>query len=229
MIWGDVREDGTFALEGFNTPMIDLIEVPDVQKLFKLRNRDAEDLRRYAPEFTRAINGEYWKFRMAAQFHDLGHFQPLDWKARYLLWCSAIESLYTSNSPEHRGSIVAKARIKWFLDGNTSIYAPGDISTLLTAPRITIDQILRDLYDMRNFIAHGDRLPDRFFTDTLRVGFNGGVKRLEVLLEAASFIIRASLLKILRDGLLDHFADAPSAEAFFGAQGLTKSAIRPRP
>lgn len=40
------------------------------------------------------------------------------------------------------------------------------------------------------------------------------------------FIIRTSLLKILRDGLLDHFADAGQAEAYFGAQGLTLKALR---
>jgi hypothetical protein len=226
MIWGDVREDGTFALEGFNTPMIDLIEVPDVQKLFKLRNCDAEDLRQYASEFIRAMSGEYWKFRMATQFHDLGHFQPLDWKARYLLWCSAIESIHTSHHWDHRGSLVATSRVKWFLGEGTSIYAPGDISTLLTDPQITVGQIIDDLYSMRNFMAHGDRLPDHFFTDTPRVGYNGGVQKREVLLEAASFIVRASLLKILRNGLLDNFADAASAEAFFGSHGLTKSVLQ---
>jgi hypothetical protein len=38
----------------------------------------------------------------------------------------------------------------------------------------------------------------------------------EVLLEAASFIVRASLLEILQNGLLNHFADAATADAFFG-------------
>lgn len=82
-----------------------------------------------------------------------------------------------------------------------------------------------ELYDLRNFTAHGDRLPDHFFKDTPRDGFNGPVNKLEVLTEAASFIIRTSLLKILHDGLLDHFADAGPAEAFFSAQDLTKSAL----
>jgi len=217
--------DGSFDVMGFDIPPLHLIEMPDVQKFFHLRNQDADDLRTYAPHFLHAMRGEFWKFRMAVQFYELGHFQALDWKARYLQWCSAIESIYTSHSREHQGSLVATSRIKWFLGAGTHIYAPGDISKLLKDPKITIDQIADDLYEMRNFIAHGDKIPDPYFTTTLRTGFNGPVKKTEVLLEAASFIVRTSLLKILRDGLIDHFADAGPAEAYFGAEHLTKSEL----
>jgi hypothetical protein len=90
----------------------------------------------------------------------------------------------------------------------------------------TIGQLVDDLYEMRNFMAHGDRIPDRFFNDAARSGFNGQVRKWEMLTEAASFIIRASLQKILRDGLLDYFADAGPAEAHFAAHNLTKSGLR---
>ena len=223
---GKVRaEDGSFDVTGFEIPPLHLIELPDVQKFFHLRNQDANDLRTHAPGFLHAMRGQFWKFRMAVQFYELGHFQALDWKARYLLWCSAIESIYTSHSREHQGSLVATSRINWFLGAGTYIYAPGDISNLLQDPKIRIDQIVDDLYEMRNFMAHGDKIPDPFFTTTLRTGFNGPVQKREVLLEAASFIVRASLLKILRDGLIDHFTDAGPAELYFGAEHLTKSEL----
>ncbi len=224
---GKVRdEDGSFYVAGLDVPPLHLFEVPEVQKFFQLRKRDAEDLRVYAPQFLQAMRGEFWKFRMAVQFYDLGHFQPLYWKARYSLWCSAIESVYTSHSWEHRGSLVATSRIKWFVGEDTNIYAPGDLTNLLQDPGITVGQIVSDLYDLRNLVAHGDRVPDEYFTESLRVGFNGNVSRMEVLLEAASFIIRASLLKILRDGLLNHFADAGPAEMYFGGQELTRSSLK---
>jgi len=227
LIHGKVREaDGSFDVMGFDVPPFRLLEVPDVQKLFKLRNQDAADLRAYAPQFVKAMRGEFWKFRMAVQFHELGHFQTLDWKARYLLWCSAIESIYTSHNWQHQGSLVATSRIKWLLGENTCIYAPGDISTLLQDPGVTVGQIIADLYQMRNFMAHGDKIPDAYLTDVLRVGFNGDVAKWEVLVEAASFVVRASLLKILRDGLLNHFAEAGPAEAYFGAQRLTRRELQ---
>ena len=100
------------------------------------------------------MRNEFWKFRMAVQFHELGYFQHLSWKARYILWASAIESIYTSHNQEHRGSMVAKARIEWFLGANRSIYEPGDISNLLEQPKITVTDVLDRLYKIRNFIAH---------------------------------------------------------------------------
>jgi hypothetical protein len=226
LMHGSIRdEDGSFDVMGCDIPPLHLIEVPEVQKLFQLRNRDVEHLRAVAPAFLRAMRGEFWKFRMAVQFHDLGHFQTLDWKARYLLWCSAIESIFTSHNFEHRGSLVATSRIKWFLGENESIYAPGDLFFSLADPHITIGQVIGDLYEMRNFMAHGDRIPDTFFRTNLRAGINGEVTQATVLIEAASFVVRTSLLKILGDGLLDHFADAGPAEAFFGGHGLTRSAL----
>jgi hypothetical protein len=126
-------------------------------------------------------------------------------------------------------SRIAKARIKWFLGENTAIYGLGELSDLLTDPQITIGSVVDDLYAVRNYIAHGDRIPDRCMRDTLRDGFEGPVCVYAILFEAQSFIIRNSLLKILRDGLLSHFADARSAEAYFGTQGLTKDKLRSRP
>jgi hypothetical protein len=228
LIWGGVRQDGSFDVLGFDSP-VESHEVPEAQKYFHLRNSDAKALKTYLPEFLRSMRGQFWKFRMAVQFHELGHFQHLAFKARYILWASAIESIYTSHNWEHQGSAVAKERIKWFLGTNTSIYAPGDIPKLLVEPSIAVGDIVDRLYEVRNFIAHGDKIPDHFFQDHLRASFNGHVNVIEVLLEASSFIIRDSLIKILREGLLEQFADAASAESYFGAAGLTRSQIKKRP
>jgi hypothetical protein len=76
------------------------------------------------------------------------------------------------------------------------------------SPNATVAQIVDELYEVRNFIVHGDRIPDWAFQDTLRDGFNGRVTVFQVLFEAQSFIIRRSLLKILPDNLPNHFGDA---------------------
>ncbi len=226
-VHGDIRDDdGLFEVGGFDLFPGGHVEVPEVQRLFHLRHKDVEDLVRLAPLFLEAMEGEIWKFRMAVQFHELGHFQSVAWKGRFLLWCSAIESIYTTVHREHQGSRVAKARIKWFLGANTNIYQNGDLSSLLTDPQINVADVLDDLYEMRNFIAHGDKLPDLYFQEQMRTGFNGPVKKVEVLLEAASSIIRMSLKKILRDNLVPNFAGAVEAQAFFAAQRLTKSDLQ---
>jgi hypothetical protein len=227
LMYGSIMNDGTFEIGGFDHPY-DLLETPQNQKHFNLRTRDAEELKARLPEFLRAMSGEFWKFRMSVQFHELGHFQHRDKKARFLLWSSAIESLYTSHSRDHQGGLVAKERIKWFLGENTSIYPKGELLNFIADPKLTVGNTLDDLYDMRNYHAHGDKLTKHFLEDTLRDGVDNKtrVTVYEVLFEAQSFIIRTSLLKILRDGLLDHFADAGPADAFFGAQHLTNPELK---
>lgn len=226
LVHGDIREDGSFDVRGFDAPSDPFIEVPEAHKLFALRNRDAHDLRTYAPEFLRAMRDQFWKFRMAVQFHERGYFQPLDWKARYILWRAAIEAVYTTHNKGHKGSLVAKARIRDFLGADTKIYEAPHRWDPTHGSDLTISQVLDDLYELRNYIAHGDRIPDAFFNDTPRHSIAGPVLKPEMLTEAASFIIRATLLKILQDGLLDHFIDAGPAEAYFAARKLTARDIR---
>ena len=95
-------------------------------------------------------------------------------------------------------------------------------------PGTTVGTIVEDVYTLRDHIAHGDRVPDVFFQRTLRAGITEGVSMANVLLEALSFIIRKSLLRIVQEDLLQHFAGPASSEAYFGGAGLTNTAIRAR-
>ena len=222
---GVIQSDGSLQVGHFEHP--NDLEVPEVQKLFVLRNRDLDHFKKVGHEFLRAMEGEFWKFRLAVQSHEAGHFSHLYWKGRFSLWCSAVEALFTSNTKDHRGSLVAKERIKWFLGATTSIYAPGDFpsSSLEVQPSITIGEVIDDLYELRNCVAHGDKTPDRFSKEK-RVGLGQSVTLLEVVHEAISFIIRASLLRIIDENLLSHFANGPASESYFGGYDLTHSALK---
>jgi hypothetical protein len=138
-----------------------------------------------------------------------------------------MEALFTSQGWEHTGSRVATSRIKWFLGANTPIYDPGDIPGYLPQPPFNVGNIINDAYTLRNSIAHGDRTPDVFFRNA-RQGLRGQLNRADVMLEAVSFVIRRSLLRILQDRLLNNFADNTAAIAYFSAQGLTSSQLRRR-
>jgi hypothetical protein len=224
VINGPLQSDGTIQVQSFDHP-IHLMEIPEIQKGFLLRNRDVAELQSVSTAFLDAMAGEYWKFRMPVSLYEAGHFQDRFWKSRFIVWSSAIEAIFTSQTPdrEHSGSKVAKARIRWFLGGGTKIYAPGDVPSFAPQPQPTIDKVLDDLYEVRNCIAHGDRVPDRFFAQR----FTGvqDTNRLATLEEAASFIVRASLLKILRNGLLKHFKGGPESRAYFRANGLVRSSL----
>jgi hypothetical protein len=219
---GPLQADGTINIQSVDHP-IHLMEIPQIQKGFSLRNRDVAKLQSASPNFLCAMAGEYWKFRMPVSLYEAGHFQDRFWKARYLLWTSAIEAIFTSQTRdrEHSGSKVAKARIKWFLGANTRIYAPGDVPTFMPQQEPTIADILDDLYEVRNCLAHGDKVPDKFFAQIF-TGYEP-MNRLATLEEAASFIARASLLKILEDNLLDHFKGGSESQSYFEANGLVRS------
>jgi hypothetical protein len=223
MINGPIQPDGSIRIQSFDHP-IHLMEIPEIQKGFTLRNRDLHELQSVAPSFLTAITGEYWKFRMPVSLYEAGHFQDRFWKARFSLWTSAVEAIFTSQTRdrEHSGSTVAKARIKWFLGKNTKIYAPGDVPSFAPQEEPTIGEVLDDLYEVRNCIAHGDKVPDRFFGHA----FGGHGNKLVTLEEAASYIVRASLLKILKDNLLQHFKGGPESQAYFKAQGLVRSRLQ---
>jgi hypothetical protein len=226
-IHGVLKDDGTLDVGGFDHP-VHLMEVPAIQKDFRLRNRDIQEFQALAPQFQEAMAGEHWKFRMPLSLHDAAHFIDNEWKARMSLMCSAIEAIYTSQTPDrqHSGSRVAKARIKWFLGESTSIYAPGDVQSFSRGGKEpTLADVLDDLYTVRNCIAHGDRVPDKYFLGYWSGSPYGSAQAnfISVLEEAASFVVRASLLKILKDDLLHHFKDGPESQAYFASYSLVRS------
>ncbi len=125
---GNVRQDGSLDVMGFGHPVL-IFEVPQDQKLFSIRNEDVQALIALSPTFLKAMREDYWEIRMAVQFHDQGHCQLYDPKARYLLWMAAIEGFYTS--VEQQGSKLAKARIRWFLGDKPPFTRRANCTTLI--------------------------------------------------------------------------------------------------
>lgn len=112
--------------------------------------------------------------------------------------------------------------------GDTSIYPPGELNEFEADPDITVRDVVQAFYNVRNHLAPGDRIPDLYFSKPARNGLNGEVNALDILIEAARVIVRSSLLKILREGLTEHFMSASAAETYFDANDLTLSKIRAR-
>jgi hypothetical protein len=212
---GELLRDGTLNVKRFGQPY-NVVNVPDVEKLFSFRTQDAMLLRKIAPSMIRGSKGEYWKFRMAIEFYQAGHFQQLSYKPRVFFRCSAIEALFSSRAKTKQGSGVVKSRVNKFVGANTCIYDAGDIPSYLPqANEITVGSILDQIYEIRNCIAHGDKIPDEFFKTILRRGVNDRLNVVAVADEAVSFIVRKSLQRILVDDLLEHFKDSDSVDAYF--------------
>jgi len=218
---GDL-EDGKFRRIGFDTPVDGLMN-PISHRTLGFRTSDAETLKFYLPLFLKGMSGPFWKFQMAVKMHESGHFQN-DSRAKFFLWTTAVESLFTTKSQQ--GSLVGSERIKSFLGPKSPIYPPGELSSVYINPNHTVEEVVGELYCLRNHIAHGDRIPPYYSQQPGRQDiYSGDIARFEMLLEAISFIIRHSLLKILSDNLVDEFADASSTDAYFGAKNLNKKAL----
>jgi hypothetical protein len=224
---GHINEQGKLVRFAFDNPL-DALNLPTSHNLFSIRTHDVQNLRTYAPVFRTAMNGDFWKFRMAVQMYDTGYFQALHWKVRFFLWTSALEALFTTQEREHGGSRVAAERIKNHLGAATSVYPPEELHRFNADPDVTVADVVDELYCLRNHIAHGDKLPDYYYEQVGRGDLNGSLSRVEAALEHLSFVVRHSLVKIMRDNLLPHFVDAASSEAYFQSLQLTRSAISRR-
>jgi hypothetical protein len=227
LLQGDVLSNGKFRIQSFETPDPHA-DVPMNQRLFSIRTQDAKDLQFYAPLLIDAMHKPYWKFRMAVQLYEAAHFQYRDWKVQFFLWSSALEALYTTQSKDgqNSGSKVASERIKSLIGGSTSIYPPGELLKSIPNPGYSVNDVIGEIYCLRNHIAHGDKVPDYYFAAPGRDDINTPLlKRWQMLTEALSFIVRRSILTILKDGLLNDFADASTSEAYFLSKGLTKNAL----
>ncbi len=213
---GYLRADGTVEQREATFPD-SALDVPEALKLFAFRNKDLEELRALVGMFVRVMRGEYWPLRMAVQYYYMG-YEVNDWKGRYLCWgSSALHALYSSSNEK----IVR--RIKSFLGEDTPIYPPGEHPEFefLGADTTTIANIIEDVNIVRNCIAHGERIPDRYFDPSLgRNGLNGRVSYISVLDDALAFIIRQTLRRILDGNLVDNFTSRRTVSLFWKGNGL---------
>jgi hypothetical protein len=220
LMQGEIKADGSLDVQHFEHP-INLMEVPEVQKLFHLRNRDLMLLQQVAPQFLTVMKGDHWKIRMAVQFHEGGHWQQLFWKPRLSLWTAGVEALYTAPDSNHSGRLVTTERIKHLLGADTPVYEQGDFPRFMAHPDIRVQDVLKGIYKLRNYVVHGERVPPEY-ADVRRQGVNAPVNRASVALEALSFVLRKSILHVFTANLLEHFKDSTASRRYWSGLSLTR-------
>jgi hypothetical protein len=191
------------------------LDLPEGEKLYALRNRDLDLLRDLIQPFSKAMQGQYWPFRMAVEYYNRG-YAVNDGKARYLYWgSSALHALYSSNNNK------ITQRVKGFLGADTLVYDPADRPEFefLQPSNLTIGDLIEDINEVRNCVAHGRRIPDQFFT-TKRKGLNGDVTSIQVLEDALGFVIRETLLRIIKNDLMEHFRSEKDVSLYWNDRGL---------
>jgi hypothetical protein len=223
LISATIKDDGTIDPQSFG--LVETVEVPLVQRLFSVRTQDVAFLQEILPRFMSLyaedeagrIKDVYEPIRMAVQLYENGYANSY-WKARHILWWSAIEALYGNAEDSVFARIYGFFGEKDLVKGyDCSIYEPGDIPSchFLTADNDhTLGEVLPLIYEVRNSAAHGEKVADPHFSSVPHP-FENSTPLLDVLAEAATFIIRKTVTEILKRDICDHFMDRGSREAFW--------------
>jgi len=221
---GIIKPDGSFDPHGF-TATNDPAEVPEIQKLFTIRKRDIDILSSALPEFIQLyqkddegrVKDEYEPLRMAVQLYEQAYALSY-WKARHILWWSAIEALYGNNEDAAMARIYALFGNKNLVDGyRCPIYEKGDIPSCYNPSSDsihTLGKMVPVIYEVRNASAHGQKVPDSHFSPVAHP-FGETVVGIDALAEAATFIIRKTIIEVLQRGWKDEFKDRDARENFW--------------
>jgi len=213
-VTGFLQADGTIDQRQTTFPD-NALDVPEALKLFAFRNRDLENLRSLIGTFLKAMHGDYWPVRMAVQYYYMG-YEVNDWKGRFLYWGSSVlHALYSPNSEK------LVRRIKGFLGGDSLIYPPGEHPEFefLGADPTTVGDVIDDINTVRNCIAHGEKIPDRYF-GARRHGLNGEISHVSVFDDSLAFIVRETLRRVLAEDLIDNFTSRRAVSLFWKGRGL---------
>ena len=237
-IRGVIKPDGSFDPQGFSARE-DLADVPEIQKLFMVREQDVQLLTSILPEFIQVyqkdengkLTNDYEPLRMAVQLYGEGYALSY-WKARHILWWSAIEALYGNSEDAAMARIYSFLGDKRLVDGyRKPIYEKGDIPSCFypsTDSLHTLGKMVPLIYEVRNSSAHGQKVSDSHFVPVPHP-FGQGIGGLDALAEAATFIIRTTIVEILKRGFRDNFKDRDTREHFWLYQhGLDKNQSKKR-
>ena len=162
---GVIKPDGSFDPYRFSARE-DVADVPEIQKLFMVREEDIQLLTSVLPEFIQLyqktphdkLKDDYEPLRMAVQLYSEGYALSY-WKARHILWWSAIEALYGNSKDAAMARIYAFFGDKNLVDGyQHPIYEEGDIPSCFnpSADSLhTLGKMVPLVYEVRNASAHG--------------------------------------------------------------------------
>ncbi|HEV2398749.1 MAG TPA: hypothetical protein VGS27_17525 [Candidatus Sulfotelmatobacter sp.] len=125
-------------------------------------------------------------------------YLDFDPRLRLLKRVMALEALFSSDTTYGKNSVVPG--VQQFIGSSTPIY-PGGSAPYIVATTIS------DLLTLRNKFAHGDVVPPAFLTTPPdpSVSSTNVKSYADVLREVSTALVRACMLRILRDGLVETF------------------------
>ena len=130
----------------------------------------------------------------------------------HLFRVMALEGLFCSESSFGKKALTH--RIPKLLHTGIDLYKPYRVDFVDLPQMVLTVGLIKDIYTLRNKIAHSDGLPEVWQNTIVRAGLDGEITYLGQLLEASTSIGRLAWLKIIREGLQSTFSDNQKMQAY---------------
>lgn len=137
-------------------------------------------------------------------------------EVRHLLRVMALEALVSSDTVFGKNALIN--RLGKLIGTSTDLYAQYRTELQPSLPQLIFGNVIADVCELRNKVAHGDKLPAAWLKRDRRRGELGGSYSLsyaDELREAVTSMVSLAWKKIINDGLQSTFGDKAKMEAYF--------------
>jgi hypothetical protein len=175
------------------------LAMPESEVLNHFAANDLSTLRNLLPKFF-AVDADpsAERVRRAIRYYETGYSELRNAVLQFTVWMMGIESLFSTGSDTDESRSV-QDRIKETI-GSEDIYKDFSNRDLYHARPILVQEIVKDLFVMRNHLVHGQWVPDEWINHKVRNSISGpAVNYADALREAASFILRAGILRAVNE------------------------------
>jgi hypothetical protein len=144
-----------------------------------------------------------------------GYLMDMFGELRQFLWAMALDCLFSSKLDKRkRGAQTIDQRLRMLLGAEFAPYKDVLVPRHQTRPDHKIWSIAKDIFTLRNAIAHGLTIPDAWLTPPSRQHYEGYAYQLA---ECTEILLRRTLLTILNDQrIFDIFVDSRKLDRYFG-------------
>jgi len=185
---------------------------------------DVESVKRILPRllyaFSPAIGSGSWSHpsgpvHRALVMYAQGYLMDKFGELRQFLWAMALDCLFSSKLDNRkRGAQTIDQRLRMLLGAEFAPYKDVVVPGHQTRPDHKLWSVAKDIFTLRNAIAHGLTIPDAWLTPPGRQPYEGYAYQLA---ECTEILLRRTLLLILNEQrMFDIFIDSRRLDRYFG-------------
>jgi hypothetical protein len=187
--------NGQSDVFSFGQPSPLIPNCPNLQVFNTFHQEHLEKMVRLLPKFLWFASSPLSYQTRAVHYFEAGYSQIADPLLQFVTWMIGIESFFSEDKgPTEQQNLVSKIRDA--VGADIDIYSDAEIELFpSTPPRITVEEILPDLFKLRNSVFHGVGVPASFDEKKMfSAATHQSIHYVDVLREAASFILRSLAL-----------------------------------